>query len=100
MRSVAIGFSAAADARPFLVDRKTTLSWVHAGIKSVISNDPNSTVANVITAPQNISLNNLIFVGAAIGAYFVDYPLEANETVFISGGGAGQIVLFFSDSVL
>ena len=102
MRIITVNFSAAADGRALSIDRDTVLSYVAAGINSVVSCDPAATTANRLAAPGDALRNSDIALRSAVGAgqsqITTDFPLSAGESVFVSATGAGFVQLFFTDS--
>jgi len=98
LRPLAFAFTAARDGQALTVDRDCRLSYAVAHNKLVISNDPSSTIANVITTPPfGGQLPAIILVASAAGQTFVDFQLSNGEQIFLSAAGAGTSVLFFTD---
>ena len=96
IRSVGVGFSAAADGRAVTIDRHTTLVAVHNS--GLVSTDPTATFANRSTSPANETFTDIIFLGASgFSSVPLSFPLSAGEVIFVSRSGAGTTTLFFND---
>jgi len=96
LRPLSYAFAAARDGQALVIDRDCSLVAVEAHNKIVVSSDPASTIANVVTTPPTTQVSpGVIFVAAAAGYHPVGFPLSAGETVFLSTAGAGTSVLFF-----
>jgi len=92
--SVAVQFSAAADARTVTVDDDAILIGAHSSKGYVISTDPKATVANQITAPSNVNTESLIVAANGFGVV-LNVPVSAGSQLFVSCNGAGSVVLNF-----
>jgi hypothetical protein len=98
-RAVTVGFTAAADAIPFLIDRDTTLVGALFGQKGLVSRSPSDTFANVVSSnPVRFSYDILI-VGNTVSfqATHLSFQLSRGDVIYCSASGAGSYQLLFID---
>lgn len=97
MRTVGVGFNAAADGVALTIDRDSVLSFVTGRASFVVSSDSAATIANTLTAPATGQQKNLIVGSQISGQIRTDFPVSSGEVIFVSSSAAGSINLHFTD---
>jgi hypothetical protein len=98
--TLAVQFSAAADGRQVTADVDTVLTGVHPSLSSVrvvVSRDKTTTIANAITAPANVTDENIIAIAGGFPVIPLSVPVSAGQSVFVSCSAAGSAVLSWED---